>query len=174
MYKRQVISKAVKIGGNKLDDCIISNVRKAYNLVIGSKTAENLKKQLGSAVPVSETFAPGFGRNVLSGLPVSVDISSDVVYQAIIDSLHSIMDAIKVILERTPPELAADIIKDGVYFTGGTAQINNLEKFIKDETNLNVNIVEHPAESVVRGLMGVVSNPEFAKVAYTPTEKNFD
>ena len=124
-----VISKAVKIGGNKLDDCIISNVRKAYNLVIGSKTAENLKKQLGSAVPVSETFAPGFGRNVLSGLPVSVDISSDVVYQAIIDSLHSIMDAIKVILERTPPELAADIIKDGVYFTGGTAQINNLEKF---------------------------------------------
>ena len=136
-----VISKAVKIGGNKLDDCIISNVRKAYNLVIGSKTAENLKKQLGSAVPVSETFAPGFGRNVLSGLPVSVDISSDVVYQAIIDSLHSIMDAIKVILERTPPELAADIIKDGVYFTGGTAQINNLEKFIKDETNLNVNIV---------------------------------
>ena len=169
-----VISKAVKIGGNKLDDCIISNVRKAYNLVIGSKTAENLKKQLGSAVPVSETFAPGFGRNVLSGLPVSVDISSDVVYQAIIDSLHSIMDAIKVILERTPPELAADIIKDGVYFTGGTAQINNLEKFIKDETNLNVNIVEHPAESVVRGLMGVVSNPEFAKVAYTPTEKNFD
>ena len=155
-----VISKAVKIGGNKLDDCIISNVRKAYNLVIGSKTAENLKKQLGSAVPVSESFAPGFGRNVLSGLPVSVDISSDIIYQAIIDSLHSIMDAIKVILERTPPELAADII--------------NLEKYIKDETNLNVNIVEHPAESVVRGLMGVVSNPEFAKVAYTPTEKNFD
>ena len=169
-----VISKAVKIGGNKLDDCIISNVRKAYNLVIGSKTAENLKKELGSAVPVSESFAPGFGRNVLSGLPVSVDISSDVIYQAIIDALHSIMDAIKVILERTPPELAADIIKDGVYFTGGTAQINNLEKFIKEETNLNVNIVEHPAESVVRGLMGVVSNPDFAKVAYTPTEKNFD
>ena len=116
----------------------------------------------------------GYGRNVLSGLPVSVDISSDIIYQAIIDSLHSIMDAIKVILERTPPELAADIIKDGVYFTGGTSQINNLEKYIKDETNLNVNIVEHPAESVVRGLMGVVSNPEFAKVAYTPTEKNFD
>ena len=169
-----VISKSVKIGGNKLDDCIISHIRKVYNLVIGSKTAEGLKKQIGSAVKCDETFAPGFGRNVLSGLPVSVDISSDVIYQAIIDPLHSIMDSIKVILERTPPELAADIIKDGVYFTGGTSQINNLEKFIKDETNLNVNIVEHPAESVVRGLMGVVSNPEFAKVAYTPTEKNFD
>ena len=84
------------------------------------------------------------------------------------------MDAIKVILERTPPELAADIIKDGVYVSGGTSQINNLEKFIRQETNLNVNIVDQPSESVVRGLMGVVSNPEFAKVAYTPTEKNFD
>ena len=109
-----VISKAVKIGGNKLDDCIISNVRKAYNLVIGSKTAENLKKQLGSAVPVSETFAPGFGRNVLSGLPVSVDISSDVVYQARIDSLHSIMDADK-LYERTPAGTQLTSIKDGVY-----------------------------------------------------------
>ena len=75
---------------------------------------------------------------------------------------------------RLQVQAATDIIKDGVYFTGGTSQINNLEKYIKDETNLNVNIVEHPAESVVRGLMGVVSNPEFAKVAYTPTEKNFD
>lgn len=169
-----VISKSVKIGGNKLDDCIISNVRKVYNLVIGSKTAENLKKELGSAVEISEITAPGFGRNVLSGLPVSVDISSDVIYQAIIDPLHSIMDAIKMILERTPPELAADIIKNGVYFTGGTSQINNLEKFIKQETNLDVNIVEKPSESVVRGLIGVVTNPDFSKVAYTPNEKNFD
>ena len=96
------------------------------------------------AVKVDETFAPGFGRNVLSGLPVSVEISSDVIYNAIVDALHSIMDAIKVILERTPPELAADIIKDGVYVSGGTSQINNLEKFIKQETNLNVNIVDQP------------------------------
>ena len=169
-----VISKSVKIGGNKLDECIISAVRKAYNLVIGSKTAESLKKQLGSAVKIEESFAPGFGRNILSGLPVSVQISSDVIYEAIIDSLHSIMDSIKVILERTPPELAADIIKDGVYFTGGTSMINNLEKFIKDETNLNVNIVENPAESVVRGLMGVVTNPEFSKIPYTPQDRTFE
>lgn len=169
-----VISKSIKIGGNKLDDCIISAIRKVYNLVIGSKTAESLKKELGSAVKVEESFAPGFGRNVLSGLPVSVDISSDVVYNAIIDPLHSIMDAIKVILERTPPELAADIIKNGVYFSGGTSQISNLENFIKQETNLNVNIVEEPSESVVRGLMGVVSNPDFSKIAYTPQEKNYD
>ena len=163
-----VISKSIKIGGNKLDDCIISNVRKVYNLVIGSKTAEGLKKELGSAVKVDETFAPGFGRNVLSGLPVSV------IYNAIVDALHSIMDAIKVILERTPPELAADIIKDGVYVSGGTSQINNLEKFIRQETNLNVNIVDQPSESVVRGLIGVVTNPQFAKIAYTPKDRNYD
>ena len=169
-----VISKSIKIGGNKLDDCIISNVRKVYNLVIGSKTAEGLKKELGSAVKVDETFAPGFGRNVLSGLPVSVDVSSDVIYNAIVDALHSIMDAIKVILERTPPELAADIIKDGVYVSGGTSQINNLEKFIRQETNLNVNIVDQPSESVVRGLIGVVTNPQFAKIAYTPRDRNYD
>ena len=169
-----VISKSVKIGGNKLDDSIISAVRKVYNLIIGSKTAEGLKKELGSAVQAEETFAPGFGRNVLSGLPVSVDISSDVIYSAVVDPLHSIMDSIKVILERTPPELAADIIKNGIYVSGGTSNIRNLEKFIHQETNLAVNIVENPAESVVRGLMGVVSNPDFAGVAYTPQDKNYD
>ncbi len=169
-----VISKSVKIGGNKLDDCIISNIRKVYNLVIGSKTAENLKKELGSAIQTEEKFSTGFGRNVLSGLPVSIPISSDVVYNAIIDPLHSIMDSIKVILERTPPELAADIIKNGIYVSGGTSNISNLEEFINKETNLKVNIVESPSESVVRGLMGVVSNPDFQKVAYTPQDRVYD
>ncbi len=169
-----VISKSVKIGGNKLDDSIISMVKRVYNLVIGSKTAENLKKQLGSAVKVEECFAKGFGRNVVSGLPVCVDISSDVVYDAIVDPLHSVMDSIKMILERTPPELAADIINMGIYVTGGTSSISNLETFIKQETNLNVNIVESASESVVRGLLGVVTNPDFKKVAYTPQEKTYE
>lgn len=169
-----VISKSVKIGGNKLDDCIISSVRKAYNLVIGSKTAENLKKQLGSAVKKEETFAPGFGRNVLSGLPVCVQISSDVIHGAIIDLFHSIMDSIKVILERTPPELAADIIKNGIYVSGGTSQISNLEEFISKETSLKVNIVDKPSESVVRGLVEVVNNPEYSRLAYTPQDRVFD
>jgi len=169
-----VISKSVKIGGNKLDDVIISQIRKVYNLVIGSKTAESLKKQLGSAIKCEERFATGFGRNILSGLPVSVEISSDVIFQAIVDPLHSIMDSIKVILERTPPELAADIIKNGIYVSGGTSNISELEKFINSETNINVNIVDNPSESVVRGLMGVVSNPDFASVAYTPQDKTYD
>jgi rod shape-determining protein MreB len=110
----------------------------------------------------------------VSGLPVCVDVSSDVVYSAIVDPLHSIMDSIKVILERTPPELAADIINQGIYVTGGTSSISNLERFIKEETNLNVNIVDNPAESVVRGLMGVVNNPQFKNLAYTPQEKVYE
>jgi len=169
-----VISKSVKLGGNRLDDSIISTVKRVYNLLIGSKTAENLKRQLGNAVKVDEIFCKGFGRNVVSGLPVSVDISSDVIYSALVDPLHSIMDSIKMILERTPPELASDIINTGIYVTGGTSNINNLEKFIKEETNLNVNIVENPSESVVRGLMGVVNTPSFKTVAYTPQEKNYN
>ena len=169
-----VISKSVKIGGNKLDDRIISSIRNVYNLVIGSKTAENLKKELGSAVQTEEKFATGFGRNVLSGLPVCLPISSDVIFNAIVTPLHSIMDSIKVILERTPPELAADIIKNGIYVSGGTSNISNLEQFINSETNLKVNIVENPSESVVRGLMGVVTNPDFQKVAYTPQDRTYD
>lgn len=169
-----VISKSVKIGGNRLDDSIISTVKRMYNLVIGSKTAENLKKELGSAVKTEEKFTKGFGRNVVSGLPVCVDISSEVIYGAIVDPLHSIMDSIKMILERTPPELAADIINMGIYVTGGTSNINNLERFIKDETNLNVNIVENPSESVVRGLSSIISTPEFKSVAYTPQDKIYE
>ncbi|MGN0480113.1 MAG: rod shape-determining protein MreB [Lachnospiraceae bacterium] len=169
-----VISKSVKIAGNRLDASIVSAVKSAYNLVIGSKTAENLKKQLGSAIKVQEHFAKGFGRNVVSGLPVSVDISSDVIYDAIIEPLHTVMDSIKMILERTPPELAADIINAGIYVTGGTSNIRNLKEFIEKETNLKVNIVEDAAESVVRGLKEIVENPVYERLAYTPQEKSYD
>lgn len=169
-----VISKSVKIAGNRLDDSILSAVKRVYNLVIGSKTAESLKKQLGSAVKGEERFGKGFGRNVVSGLPVSVDISSDVVFEAIIEPLHTIMDSIKMILERTPPELAADIINNGIYVTGGTSGISNLKGFIEAETNLKVNIVEEAAESVVRGLRLLVETPAYERLAYTPQEKTYE
>ena len=84
------------------------------------------------------------------------------------------MDSSKVILERTPPELAADIIKDGIYVTGGKSNISNLQQFINKETNLNVNIVGNPAESVVRGLNDVVNKPEFSKIPYTPQDKKYE
>ncbi len=164
-----VKSMTIKTGGNNLDEAIISAIRKEYNLLIGHKTAEKLKIQLGSAVkPEEEKTAFAFGRNVLTGLPVSVEVESKVVFNAIIDPLHTIMDAIKQVLEKTPPELAADIISDGIYMTGGTSQVAGLSQFIYGETNLAANIVENPSESIVRGLNGLVTNPEYAKLAKTP------
>lgn len=168
-----VLSKAIKIGGNKLDDNIISGIRKNYNLVIGSKTAENIKIKIGSAVRTKEVFAKAFGRNIMSGLPVAVDISSDVVHESIIEQLRSILDALKMILERTPPELAADIIENGIYITGGTSSINGLKEFIEGETNLKVNIVESASESVVRGIKDIIGTPSYKKLAYLPKEKNY-
>ena len=168
-----VLSKSIKIGGNKLDDSIISGVRKCYNLVIGSKTAESIKKQIGSAIQEEEMFARAYGRNIMSGLPVAVDVSSDVIYESIIDHLRSIMDAMKMILERTPPELAADIIELGINVTGGTSNIKNLKQFIETETNLKANIIESGSESVVNGIKEITSKPTYRKLAYLPKEKNY-
>lgn len=168
-----VLSKSIKIGGNKLDDNIISGIRKNYNLVIGNKTAEAIKIKIGSAVKTDEVFTKAFGRNIMSGLPVAVDVSSDVVHESIIEQLRSILDAVKVILEKTPPELAADIIENGIYITGGTSSIRNLKEFMERETNLTINIVESASESVVRGIKDIISTPSYRKLAYLPKEKNY-
>lgn len=168
-----VLSKSIKIGGNKLDDNIISGIRKNYNLVIGNKTAETIKIKIGSAVKTDEVFTKAFGRNIMSGLPVAVDVSSDVVHESIIEQLRSILDAVKVILEKTPPELAADIIENGIYITGGTSSIRNLKEFMEKETNLTINIVESASESVVRGIKDIISTPSYRKLAYLPKEKNY-
>ena len=101
-----VLSKLIKIGGTKLDDSICSIVKKKYNLVIGSRTAENIKIQLADAINESNETCIAYGRNIVTGLPASKDIDSELVYMAIQENLHSIIDSIKVILERTPPELA--------------------------------------------------------------------
>ena len=118
-------------------------------------------------------FARAYGRNIMSGLPVAVDVSSDVIYESIIDHLRSIMDAMKMILERTPPELAADIIELGINVTGGTSNIKNLKQFIETETNLKANIIESGSESVVNGIKEITSKPTYRKLAYLPKEKNY-
>lgn len=168
-----VKSKSIKIGGNKLDESIVSGVRRSYNLVIGLKTAENIKKQIGSALQGEETFAKAFGRNIMSGLPVAIDVSSDVVYDSIIDHLRSIVDAVKMTLEITPPELAADIIAYGINITGGTSAIRDLQTFFEMETNLKANIVPNGSESVVNGIRSIISTPSYRKLAHAPKEKTY-
>ena len=169
-----VLSKAVKFGGNRLDQQIISAVRKNYNLVIGVKTAEYIKCELGSAIKQTETTVSVYGRHVVTGLPTRCTISSDIVYECLIEFINQIIDSIKSILERTPPELSADIIDTGIFLTGGSSAIRGLGELINNETELHVNIAENPSECVVRGIKAIIENPKYNEIAYIPKERIID
>lgn len=158
-----VLSKLIPIGGNRLDEAIKGVVKKQHNLYIGDKTAENIKKQLASALPGVEATVKVYGRDVVTGLPSLMEINSKTVYDAISEYLYSIIDAIRIILERTPPEISSDIIDGGIYVTGGSANIFELKGLITKETGLKVNICEDPANTVVKGLGRIMEEqPLFA------------
>ena len=169
-----VLSKLIKTGGSKLDDAICSIVRKKYNLIIGKRTAEAVKIHLADATNSSNNTYVAHGRNIVTGLPSSKEISSELVYEAITEILHSIIDSIKVILERTPPELSADIISTGVYLTGGSSQIKNLDSLIRQETGLMVNLDDNPEETVIRGIAEILSNNKLRELMYVPREKKYN
>lgn len=169
-----VLSKLIKTGGSKLDDAICSIVRKKHNLVIGKRTAEQIKISLADAVNSTESSCAAYGRNIVTGLPSSREINSELVFEAISESLHSIIDSIKVILERTPPELAADIMNTGVYLTGGSSLIKNIDVLIKNETGLKVNLDDEPEETVIRGIAQILSNNKLSDLMYVPREKQYN
>lgn len=163
-----VLSKLIPIGGNKLDANIISAVRKNYALVIGNKTAENIKIKLATAIRPKEndiSTIKVYGRDVISGLPVTKEIDSDFVYDAIYEHLMAIIDAVKSVLERTPPELASDIIDSGIYVTGGSAKIKNLDKLLIHSTEQLINICDNPGTTVAMGLGRIIERPAFSKLA---------
>ena len=160
-----VLSKLVPVGGNKLDESIKNYVKKKYNLMIGDKTAEAIKKELANAVPSEESELSVYGRDVVTGLPVEMKISSSMVSEAISEYLYSIVNAIRIILERTPPEISSDIIDSGIYVTGGSANIRNLDVLISNETDLKINIAENAANSVVTGLGKIIEDPNFNSLA---------
>ena len=147
-----VLSKLIPVGGYKFDSLIQSAIRKKYNLIVGDKTAENVKISLASAVEPGEDVIRVFGRDVLSGLPSEAMVSTEMIYEAINEQLTSVLSAIRVILERTPPEISADIIRSGIYVTGGSAMIKNLKECIEAETNLKVNIADDAEYSVINGV----------------------
>jgi rod shape-determining protein MreB and related proteins len=153
-----VISKLIPIGGNRFDESIKSYVKKNYNLVIGDKTAETIKKQLASAFTMDEKSIKVYGRNVVTGLPTEVEISSAMVFTSIEEYLQTIVDAIRIILERTPPEISSDIIDSGIYITGGSSAIYGLDKLIAKETGLNINICNDATNSVVNGLGKIIED----------------
>lgn len=161
-----VLSDLLHFGGNRIDESIISHIKRTYNLVIGQKTAKALKETLGSGLPGREESMIIVGRDLVSGLPIELEISGQTVYEAIKDNLNSICNSIKMILEKTPPEVAKDIIHSGIYITGGGSQIQNLDQLFTQVTNIQVNTCENPEESVVRGLIKIVSDDKYKRLTF--------
>lgn len=168
-----VISKLVTVGGNRFDESIKSFVKKNYNLVIGDKTAEYIKIQLASALPRDEKSIKIYGRNLVTGLPTEVEVNSAMVYDSIMEHFYTIVDSIKIILERTPPEISADIIDSGIYITGGSATILGLEELIAKETDLKINICDNASNTVVNGLGRIIEDHNLSSLALTLKQANF-
>lgn len=161
-----VLSKMIPIGGNKFDEDIILNVKKKYNLIIGTKTAETIKKALACAVyPKEPETLKVFGRDVITGLPIEKEIDSLFVFEAIEEHLHAIVDSIRIILERTPPEISSDIIDSGLYVTGGSANIKRLQDLFHGETELNINICPDAANTVILGLGKIIEDSKLNTLA---------
>ena len=160
-----VLSRLIKVGGLKFDDAIKNAVRREFSLIIGGKTAENVKISLKELENKKEG-AVVYGRDIVTGLPVEREIPTALVDEALQEHFNTIIDNIKVILERTPPELAADIYKHGVYLTGGASQVNHFAEKIAEGTGLKVNLSENPLESVVVGLSKIIQDDNYKTVAY--------
>ncbi len=147
-----VTSTSVKMAGDKFDEAIIKYMRKNHKLYIGERTAEELKLTIGTAFPREESITKECrGRDLVTGLPKSVDVTSDEMMDALEEPLHEICEAVHNVLERTPPELAADISNSGIIITGGGAMLHGIDKRIEDRTGINVIIAEDPMSCVAVG-----------------------
>jgi rod shape-determining protein MreB len=147
-----VYSASVRVGGDKFDEAIINYIRRNYGMLIGESTAENIKKQIGSAFPGAEVREMEVkGRNLAEGIPRSFTISSNEILEALTDPLNAIVSAVKQALEQTPPELGADIAEKGMVLTGGGALLRELDRLLMEETGLPVIVADDPLTCVVRG-----------------------
>lgn len=147
-----VTSQSIRVAGDEMDDAIISYIRKTYNLMIGDRTAEIIKVEIGSAGnPEGIENMEIRGRDLLTGLPKTIEITAEEISRALQDTVYAIVDTVKNTLEKTPPELAADVMDRGIVLTGGGALLHNLDKVISDETNMPVLIAEDPLDCVAIG-----------------------
>lgn len=147
-----VTSRSARVAGNNFDEAIIAYIKKKYNLLIGDRTAEDIKIKIGSAYPYDGEGAMDIkGRNLMDGLPKHVEITSEEIREALSDPVNQILDAVRATLEKTPPELAADIIDRGIMLTGGGALLRGLDRLIADETRIPVLVAEKPLDCVVDG-----------------------
>ncbi len=156
-----VTSRSVRVAGDAFDTAIINYIKKKYNLLIGERTAENVKIAIGSAFPMEQEYDMEIkGRNLLNGLPENINVTSAEIREALAEPLSHVVEAIKVTLEKTPPELAADIIDQGITLAGGGALIRGLDKLINKETGMPVNVAETPLDCVADGTGKVLEDIE--------------
>ena len=147
-----VYRKAVRVAGNEMDEAIIQYIKKTYNLLIGERTAEAIKMEVGSAYPLDEPMTMEIkGRHLIEGVPKTITITDEEIREALAETVNVIVDAVRVALERTPPELSADIVDRGIVLTGGGSLLKNLDKRLREETGLPVAMAEDPLSSVVLG-----------------------
>ena len=154
-----VYSRSVRMAGNQMDEAIMNYLKRKYNLLIGERTAETIKIDIGSAYPLDKPLTMEIkGRNLIEGVPKTITIDDSEIREALSECVSTIMNAIRVALERTPPELSADISDRGIVLTGGGALLKNLDKRIREETGLPVSIADDPLCSVVLGTGKMLSD----------------
>ncbi|HCS72765.1 MAG TPA: rod shape-determining protein, partial [Clostridiales bacterium] len=159
-----VTSRSIRLGGNKMDEAIISHIKKEYNLMIGERTAEEIKITIGSAYPEEQEEAMDIrGRDLITGLPKTLKITSTEVWEALREPVSGIIEAIKLTLEKTPPELASDVMDKGIMLTGGGALLNGMERLVREETGMPVSIADNPLDCVVIGAGKVIEELETLK-----------
>jgi rod shape-determining protein MreB len=147
-----VYSQSVRVGGDKMDEAIVQHMKRKYNLLVGERTAEMIKCTIGTAYPTDEVMTMEVkGRDLVAGLPKTLEVNSDEIRDALQEPINAIVEAVRIALERTPPELSADIVDKGIVLAGGGALLKNLDILLREETGLPVLIADDPMSSVVLG-----------------------
>lgn len=169
-----VISELLPYGGNQIDDSIVTFMKRKFNLLIGRKTAKLLKESIGSAMQGRGESMKIVGRDVVSGLPIEMEMKSDMIYQGMQDDLNSICNAIKMTLEKIPPELAKDIVHSGIYLTGGGSKLHGIAELFDQITNIRINQCEQPDNCTVLGLGKVLSDEKYKRFGYALRSRIFN
>jgi rod shape-determining protein MreB and related proteins len=147
-----VLHTSIRIAGDEMNEAIVQYFKKNYNLLIGEKTGETLKCEIGSVMPLEQEITTQVkGRDLIDGIPKTVEVNSAEIREALMDPVNTIVESVRLTLERTPPELASDILDHGIILTGGGALLRKLDELIQKETQLPVNVAEDPLTAVVRG-----------------------
>jgi len=159
-----VFSKSIRIGGDEMDQAIIEYLKKTYNLMIGERTAEEIKIKIGSAYPIEEELKMEVrGRDLVAGLPKMIIVTSEEIREALSEPIHAIVETARLALERTPPELSADLIERGIMLAGGGALLRGLDKLLTEETGLPVHVADDPLTAVALGTGNVLNELKYLK-----------